>query len=126
MFAVRNPAEARSGRGEEEKAAGGKHPRGGFGCESENRWYMKYMAIRYKFTPTVIQNRTALRVPTEAPAKADLRNKFRFCRGWFGNPSKLDCARLRPQLGVGPICKRGFVVSDTTDGNVNTFVNPIR
>ncbi len=41
----------------------------------------KTKAIIYQFTPTVIQNRTALRIPTEAPAKADLRNRFRFCCG---------------------------------------------
>ena len=41
----------------------------------------KRKAITYEFTPTANRNRKTLRVPTEAPAKADLRNKFRCCCG---------------------------------------------
>jgi len=42
----------------------------------------------------------------------------------LGNPSKLDCARLRSQLGmVGQNYKRGFAASGRTYGNVNPFAN---
>ncbi len=34
--------------------------------------------------------------------------------------------RLGGGFGVGPICKRGFAASPTTDGDVNPFANLIR
>ena len=44
----------------------------------------------------------------------------------LGNSSKLDCARLRPQFGVGQACKRGFAASNATDSDANASADSIR
>ncbi len=54
-------------------------------CRIGNRFQKrranKKRRLYTKYTLTVNQNCITLRVPTEAPAKTDLRNKFRFCCG---------------------------------------------
>ena len=83
-------------------------------------------AILYDFTRALIQSRKTLRGPTEAFAKAGVAEQVPRLLWRLGNPSELDCAHLRPQLGVGQACKRGEAASTTTDGDVKTFANPIR